>query len=688
MLSKATVMRNRRERRLIQSGRGLSFSAAFGSNPWVQTYAGTNRTRIGVDGLLKSVAANEIPIDYVGGVPAIRVEPAAANLLFASNDFDAAHGYTLSNVTTAKNAVGPDGTANSAWTVTDASAVAHAYLIKSISKSTSDSTTVFRSSLRFAKTTGATSFPAVGVQFEGVATKYAAYVVNTNTGTITAATFNDAANITGSIKEDGGFYTVDVGATDNASNNLATFRVWAAVNTDASGTFATATQGSCVIANGSLRTGSIPSSWFQGAAAIGSELVTDGGFDAVTETNSYTSDFSVEADGWTPFNMAVAGNIDGIGGENDTLRITVNNVSAQHYVYKASLFTIGNCFRVRFRYYLPSTNSNLDGIKYETVTYNTTDSWTAVDVYVNSTSTGLVLYGKNSTTWQDVGGDDVFYIKDVIIDAVTFTNWTAGTGWAPQATAGALTGKAQKIAGTASAIVQATGIVADHVYRISSVMTRTGGGIYSYCGDIKDPIHSVSDTLNDYPIASAANTNIGYYGNSSFAGTIDSVSVKEHGTVRASEAGTVTLAIPAAVAAILAGTGTVVVEAMFGFARAAGVVHSILSTDGNTASLMYTTTTAGNLSSNDGTVVAETTAAYTANTWTKIALKFPSSTNKYKIGADVAGAGIAYGTEAAFDGAFTAGANLVIGTALYGPMWIRQIDFFPRLLSDNEINQL
>ena len=446
--------------------------------PWTQTYAGTNRTRINSAGLLEAVAINTPVIDHLGAslVPAIRLEPAAANLLFGSNTFTAAAGWTLVSATTVDNG---DGT----YTVTDASAAVFGHVKKSISKSASDSTTYFQISVFVKKTSGATSFPGLYLGAENGTNKLAAYTINTNTGVITAKSDNSLANIGGQIESKGNFWKASLWATDNGSNTVVVWAVFAAVNTDASAAWAAAAQGSCVIANGKLTTGSIPSSYFAGAAAQGAEQAT----------------------GTTTINKP---------------------------------------------YLITATQADYFG-------------------------TGLIV------------GQYFISATEIALDANN--------------------------------------------------------------------------------------------------------KVKEHGTVRLSEANTVTLAmasIPDVAAMLAAGTGTIVIKGRFAFARAAGVVTNILASQDATASLAYTTTAAGNLSSFDETAVAESTGAYTANVDWKIAITFPSDTDKYRIGVDANGAGIVQGAEVAFDGAFTATANLILCRVLHGATWIKYIQIYDKVLTDAQINAL
>jgi len=270
-----------------------------------------------------------------------------------------------------------------------------------------------------------------------------------------------------------------------------------------------------------------------GDDTLGAEKVTDGTFDAVTETNGYTSDFSINTDGWTTGRGTVAGNIDGIGGQDNVLRYTATNAGSQNHDIGKSLFTVGNCYRIRLDYYIPSTNSDLDGIRlytnaWHTVALEVSDAWTAVDIYINAGGVGLGMYSTDTgeNVYEDIGTDDVFYIKDVIIDTVTFTSWTAGTGWSPQATAGALTGKARKIAGTASDLEQDISAEALKLYKNTYTATRTDGTLTPQIGAGNGTAISASNTYTDYITASTTG-NLKFQADSAFAGTVDVSTAKE-----------------------------------------------------------------------------------------------------------------------------------------------------------------
>jgi len=79
----------------------------------------TTATRVNASGLIESVASGIPRLDYPigGGCPALLVEPAATNLALHSRDLNNAV-WSGTTVTTEKNAVGADGVASGATTIT------------------------------------------------------------------------------------------------------------------------------------------------------------------------------------------------------------------------------------------------------------------------------------------------------------------------------------------------------------------------------------------------------------------------------------------------------------------------------------------------------------------------------------------------------------------------------------------
>lgn len=136
---------------------------------------------------------------------------------------------------------------------------------------------------------------------------------------------------------------------------------------------------------------------------------------------NYTSDFSSGTDGWVNGRVTLAGNIDSIGGENDCLRFTVTDTTNDtHYATKTTL-TVGRRYRVSFRYYIPSGQSNVDGLIYYLGGYSAAqtvlDTWTTVTVDGTADLTVFQINAADggNRTFQDAGGNDVFYIKDITV---------------------------------------------------------------------------------------------------------------------------------------------------------------------------------------------------------------------------------------------------------------------------------
>ena len=140
--------------------------------------------------------------------------------------------------------------------------------------------------------------------------------------------------------------------------------------------------------------------------------------------------------------------------------------------------------------------------------------------------------------------------------------------------------------------------------------------------------------------------------------------------------------MPAAVAAALADTGTLIWKGMFGFSKTAALTNIIATTLG----LLYLHSSNGNFTSYDGTTTATNNAIYTANTLTKAAVQWPSSAGKFKVGVDINSGGIAYGAEANFDGAFPAVGTLSLGSSLNGPLYFSKVAIYNKLITDAQVN--
>lgn len=102
------------------------------------------------------------------------------------------------------------------------------------------------------------------------------------------------------------------------------------------------------------------------------------------------------------------------------------------------------------------------------------------------------------------------------------SDWTKGTGW----TIGS--GVATKTAGSAAALSQAITLTAGSVYLITWTLTRTSGTLlprFTGGTTVSGTALSASGTYSENLVAVTGNTTMEFYGDASFAGTVDDVSV-------------------------------------------------------------------------------------------------------------------------------------------------------------------
>lgn len=155
---------------------------------------------------------------------------------------------------------------------------------------------------------------------------------------------------------------------------------------------------------------------------------------AFADSNLYTSNFGTDANGCTAAGGAVAGDIDAIGGQDDTLRLTIDGGDSTHSIKLPAASVAGNTYRIQFYFYIPAAQSNIDGIRLLhnngataiSAVLTDTNAWTPADYYFTATNTaasglafGLYAYDGAAVSFQDAGADDVMYIKSVVIDRWT-----------------------------------------------------------------------------------------------------------------------------------------------------------------------------------------------------------------------------------------------------------------------------
>jgi hypothetical protein len=140
----------------------------------------------------------------------------------------------------------------------------------------------------------------------------------------------------------------------------------------------------------------------------------------------YSSDFSAGVDGASAVRGTVAGNIDTIGGQDDNLRFTCTDTTSNtHYISAAigQLIT-GKRYRISLDFYIPSGQSNIDGIQIRAgSTALNSDSSPTLDAWGTISGEGIANAGSvridaldgGSGSFQDAGGDDVLYVRNVTV---------------------------------------------------------------------------------------------------------------------------------------------------------------------------------------------------------------------------------------------------------------------------------
>ena len=147
-----------------------------------------------------------------------------------------------------------------------------------------------------------------------------------------------------------------------------------------------------------------------------------------------SSNFSAGVDGYLAGAGTAAGNVDAIGSRDDNLRLTVDGTNTVHSLYKSSIFSAGLRYRIKFDFYIPSTNSHLDGIQGVIGTSGTVslgvessptlDQWNtySAEAIANASANTdrLLIYGLDGgvQTFQDAGADDVLYVRNIQITRI------------------------------------------------------------------------------------------------------------------------------------------------------------------------------------------------------------------------------------------------------------------------------
>ena len=156
-----------------------------------------------------------------------------------------------------------------------------------------------------------------------------------------------------------------------------------------------------------------------------------------TQTAAYTSDFSVNTDSWSAVNGTAAGNIDGIGGQDNNLRYTISSgTNNQDGLVRNATVIPSKRYRLNFSYYIPSGQTQITILRAFVGTtqvvsgLNVTNAWTDVSGEGVTASDTLLRVNQNFNGTGN--GTDVFYIRAVTatrIGAIVDLDFTVGAGY-------------------------------------------------------------------------------------------------------------------------------------------------------------------------------------------------------------------------------------------------------------------
>ena len=222
------------------------FKASPASLPSGSTFTrSTTATYVDTNGVYQTAGANALRSGhYIGGVQTILLEGSRTNSVLWSRDLTNAAWTSGGTGTTTQNAVGLDGTANSATTLTDSDAAASRFNQQTLTVPVDSNT--HTTSYWVKKDTDTTRFPLLYSRINGGTQVSRSVMLNTQTG---AATVSDVVGTGTTRVVDGGlWWIVEITLTNNSTalnTNLAT-TVYPAYGT-VLGTPSVAATGSCVV---------------------------------------------------------------------------------------------------------------------------------------------------------------------------------------------------------------------------------------------------------------------------------------------------------------------------------------------------------------------------------------------------------------------------------------------------------
>jgi hypothetical protein len=164
-----------------------------------------------------------------------------------------------------------------------------------------------------------------------------------------------------------------------------------------------------------------------------------------TQTAAYTSDFSAGTNGWAGVRGTAAGNVDGISGVDNTLRLTVDSTASNsHYLVNGTVpgLLASKRYRVAFDYFITAANATMNGLQLWqlspqltiTTIQSVTGAWTSITpVEFVSRDTRLDVLGAAAGNVSFTGnGTDTLYIVNMVltrIGAIVDLDFTVGAGY-------------------------------------------------------------------------------------------------------------------------------------------------------------------------------------------------------------------------------------------------------------------
>jgi len=177
---------------------------------------------LGSDGLLKFAAEDEPRIEYGsdGSLKGLLIEEQRANLILDSNDPTTVN-WATKTTNASQNLTGPDGVANSAWTLEDADSSAFLQNRAAVTIATAAAT--YTISFYVLKDSNETRFPEFQVQTLDGTSETNFFRLNTATGAISV--LQSTGGSYRNVEDCGNWWRISCDITNNGANSTLSFKV-------------------------------------------------------------------------------------------------------------------------------------------------------------------------------------------------------------------------------------------------------------------------------------------------------------------------------------------------------------------------------------------------------------------------------------------------------------------------------